>query len=64
MECKRHRYASANSFSKNFKIIGWLDWERRNNFKQKIGHFISLTGRSPDMKNYPEKEDISRKKKM
>jgi hypothetical protein len=31
MECKCHRYASANSFSKNsFKIIGGLDFERKN----------------------------------
>jgi hypothetical protein len=35
MESKCHRYdtdASANSFSKNFKIIGVLDWERKNYF--------------------------------
>jgi hypothetical protein len=31
MKC--HRYASANSFSKNiFKITGRLDWVRKNNF--------------------------------
>jgi hypothetical protein len=34
MKCKCHRYASANSFSKNFfKIIGRFDWDRKNDFK-------------------------------
>jgi hypothetical protein len=33
MECKGHRYASTNSFSKKLKNIGGLDFKRENGFR-------------------------------